>query len=133
MKRHWTPRLGVSLRILVVAALALFVVPALAATCPEVKFGGPTSLTIPDFTAVTGGWAPTTATINGQPSSPKTNSGGLYQWTQVNGPAGTLTNASTPQVQFTAPDVGASWTGRIVRERAVSALTIRAFVVTGSR
>lgn len=115
MKRHWSPRLGVSLRILVVAVLALSAAPALAATCPEVKFGGPTSLTIPDFTAVTGGWAPTTATINGQPSSPKTNTGGLYQWTQISGPTGTLANATTPQVQFTAPDVGAAGATVVLR------------------
>jgi len=95
------------LRIVVAAALALLATPALAATCPEVKFGGVASLTIPDFTAVSGGWTPTSAIINGQPSSPNPNQGGLYQWTQLSGPAGTLTNATTPQVQFTAPDVGA--------------------------
>ncbi|GAB3348564.1 hypothetical protein GCM10027430_09530 [Lysobacter tyrosinilyticus] len=104
-----------SLRIVVFALLALFVTPAFAATCPEVKFGGPASLTIPDFTAVSGGWTPTTATVSGQPSSPKTNQGGLYQWTQISGPAGTLTNATTPQMLFTAPDVGAA--GATVRLR----------------
>jgi hypothetical protein len=115
MNRYWTPRPGVGLRILVVAALGLLAAPALAATCPEVKFGGAASLTIPDFTAVSGGWAPTTATINGQPSSPKPNQGGLYQWTQLSGPTGTLTNASTPQVQFTAPDVGAAGATVVLR------------------
>lgn len=115
MNRHWTPRPGMSLRIVVAVALALLAAPTIAATCPEVKFGGPASLTIPDFTAASGGWTPTLATVNGQPSSPKANQGGGYLWTQISGPAGTLTNATTPQVQFTAPDVGAA--GATVRLR----------------
>ncbi|HEV8693954.1 MAG TPA: HYR domain-containing protein, partial [Lysobacter sp.] len=115
MKRLWTPARRVWLWGLAVSALAISTAPTLAATCPEVKFGGPVSLNIPDFTSVNGSWVATAATINGQSSSPKQNQGGIYQWTQVAGPAGTLAAANTPQVLFTAPDVGASGATVVLR------------------
>jgi hypothetical protein len=87
-----------------------------ANTCPEVKFGGSGSLSVPDFDPVTGGgWIPHRVTVNGQPSSPGTNQGGVYQWTQVSGPSVALINANTPKVDFNAPDVPAAGATVVVR------------------
>ena len=92
-------------------AAGLLVLPAAAhAACatPEAKIN-PASLTMPDFLPFAGGgWVVNTVTINGQPSKPNANQGGLFQWTFVGTPAGTLANADTAQVQFTPPDVSAS-------------------------
>ncbi|HEY5782146.1 MAG TPA: HYR domain-containing protein [Lysobacter sp.] len=98
--------------------LGLFSTQALAAPgCPEqVKFGGPASMSVPDFDPVTGGgWIPHPVTVNGQPSSPNPNQGGVYQWTQVSGPAVVLINADTPKVDFNAPDVPAAGAAVVVR------------------
>jgi hypothetical protein len=82
--------------------------PAPTCETPEARIN-PNSLTMPDFLPLTGGgWAINTVTINGQPSKPKANQGGLFQWTFVGTPAGSLTNANNEQVQFTPPDVTTS-------------------------
>ena len=116
MKRFTTP----ARRALLVCTvwLGLFSTQALAAPgCPEdVKFGGPASMSVPDFDPVTGGgWTPHPVTVNGQPSSPNPNQGGVYQWTQVSGPAVVLINADTPKVDFNAPDVPAAGAAVVVR------------------
>src|SRR5207342_2227602 len=100
MKRYSTP--GRRALLVCIASLGLFAAPAMAGnTCPEVKFGGSGSLSVPDFDPVTGGgWIPHRVTVNGQPSSPGTNQGGVYQWTQVSGPAVALINANTTKVDF---------------------------------
>lgn len=109
MKLRWTPAQRVWPRALVVAALfALPMAAHAACATPEAKIN-PATLTIPDFRPVVGGgWVINTVTVNGQASKPNANQGGLFQWTFVGTPAGTLANANTAQVQFTPPDVAAS-------------------------
>ncbi|GAB3098369.1 HYR domain-containing protein [Lysobacter terrae] len=108
MTRQWTLAKRVGPGILVFALLALPTAVQAACATPEAKIN-PASLTMPDFVPVAGGgWAINTVTVNGQPSKPNANQGGLFQWTFIGTPAGTLTNANTPQVQFTPPDVTTS-------------------------
>jgi len=109
MKRQWTLAKRVWPGCLVIAGL--LTLPAAAqAVCatPDAKIN-PSSLSVPDFLPVTGGgWVINTVTVNGQSSKPNANQGGLFQWTFVGTPAGTLADANTPQVQFTPPDVSTS-------------------------
>ncbi|KQY49779.1 hypothetical protein ASD14_13740 [Lysobacter sp. Root494] len=54
---------------------------------------------------------PNAVVVNGQPSQPNQNQGGLFQWSFVGAPVGTLANANSPQVQLTPFDVAASTQG----------------------
>lgn len=115
MKRFSTP--GRRALLVCTAWLGLFSAHAVAApTCPEVKFGGSSSMSVPDFDPVlSGGWTPGLVTVNGQPSSPNPQQGGVYQWSQDSGPAVTLINATTPKMDFLAPDVTAAGATVVVR------------------
>jgi len=116
MKRDGTPARRASSLFSVLIVLGIFSAPALAASpCPEAIISGPSSLTLPDFTSTTGGWVSTTRTLNGTPSTPKVSQGGVYLWTQVSGPSGLLTDATSPSMTFSVPDVGPSGATIVVR------------------
>ena len=112
MKRVWTLARRVWPGFLVAAGLVVATTPAEAAQggceTPEARINLG-SATIPDFLPVSGGgWIANSVVINGQPSKPNPNQGGLYQWTFAGTPLGTLADANTPQVRFNPPDVSAS-------------------------
>jgi hypothetical protein len=112
MKSSSVPTFRACLGVFAFSAI-LLVAPAHAAPCPtpDAKVN-PKSLTIPDFLSVTGGgWVANTVAVNGQPSQPNPNQGGLFQWSFVGPPVGTLLNANTPQVQLTPFDVATSTQG----------------------
>lgn len=67
------------------------------------------SVSMSDFVAAPGGgWTPGVVNLNGTASEPKANKGGVYAWSFVGTPLGTLSGANTPQVTLTAPDVPAT-------------------------
>src|SRR5688572_7847872 len=90
----------------------LLTAPALAAPgpCPTpLAKINPESLVLPAFLSTAGGgWAANEVTVNGQPSQPNANQGGLFQWSFVGPPVGTLVNANTAQVQLKPFDVTTS-------------------------
>ncbi|WP_457095391.1 HYR domain-containing protein [Lysobacter sp. P5_B9] len=108
MKLFGTLAQRVWLGVFVTAGLAL-APPSAKAACdtPDARINMG-SAQVPDFKLVNGNWVANTIQINGQPSSPKQNKGGLYQWTFVGTPLGTLAPTTDPQPNFTPPDVTTS-------------------------
>ena len=114
MKRSWTPvERAWSIGLILALALGVAGAPAQAADCQlEIKFAPSDSTTTPDFTQVLGSWVRSSIVVNAQPSKPNN---GIYQWTQVSGPAGVLSNANTPQPTFAVPDVGVGGAQAVLR------------------
>lgn len=107
MLRSRTPRWAWP-HCLAVLALAALSLPAQAAQeCVDARINLQNT-TLQDFTFTNGSWVPTVISINGNPSKPEPQHGGVYQWSFVGPAAGTLSGANTPQPSFTAPDVTAS-------------------------
>lgn len=108
MKRSRTLARRVWSGVFVVGGLLSAPMAFAACATPEAKINID-SVVVPDFLPATGGgWRANPVTLNGQPSKPNPQQGGLFQWTFVGSPLGTLTNATTPQVIFNPPDVTSS-------------------------